>query len=73
VIAAFAAARITDDSPRADGAVKGLDNDIFIDLLTGYGSGTAVRVAYAWDAENRLVAVTPLAPVGGDSAAGVCV
>ena len=47
-----------------DGLLNSFDMDPFVALL-GSGNG-GVYVAYEWDAENRLIAVTPQTPQAGD-------
>ena len=49
-----------------DGLLNSLDIDAFVAYLTGGQGATGMRAAYAWDAENRLISVTPTAPQAGD-------
>jgi len=49
-----------------DGLLNSLDIDAFVAYLTGHAGATGMRAEYAWDAENRLTAVTPTAPQAGD-------
>jgi RHS repeat-associated protein len=49
-----------------DGLLNSLDVDAFVAYLTGGQGATGMRAAYAWDAENRLISVTPTAPQAGD-------
>jgi RHS repeat-associated protein len=48
-----------------DGATNLEDLNPFIALMQNGGGGTGLRAEYAWDSKNRLIAVTPLAPMTG--------
>ena len=52
--------------PALLGVVSNFDTDLLIGLLTGYVGSSGLRVGYTWNAENRLVGATPLAPQAGD-------
>ena len=49
-----------------DGEVDSFDLDLFTALLLGSGGAGGLRVEYAWNAENRLTAVTPVSPQAGE-------
>ncbi|MGE0481748.1 MAG: RHS repeat-associated core domain-containing protein [Phycisphaerae bacterium] len=46
-----------------DGLVNNFDLDPFVGVLTAPGIGPVVLMNFAWDAENRLVAVWPATPL----------